>query len=367
MSGTVQSLPLAIDGGWKAIEDVRFEHMWDAREVCDQDIHVDVLTDPSFQTMAGLGASFSELGYLALTSLPEGEQQRVMEALFGESEARMSFCRVPIGASDFATDAYSHSETPGDYDMKHFSIARDETRLIPFIQAALKVNPSLRLHASPWSPPAWLKENGQMIGGGKLIEDPRVYAAYARYLRLFVQAYARHGIEISRLVVQNEPECGKGYPSCTMPPEQMAAFTVDYLAPEFAAAGLTTEIWAGTHTRLGGLYPFLCLRDERFRKIITGLGFQYELPEKIRDLASLREGMRVMHTESHCHMGLNRPVEAAALYEDVWDFITAGCENFTYWNMILDETHASGWDGIRTRWWSSTAKADKSISLPTTT
>ncbi|MCE5327153.1 MAG: hypothetical protein LLG01_12150 [Planctomycetaceae bacterium] len=339
----VSAMSLAIEGGWQAVEDVRFEHMWDAKEVCHQDIRLDILTEPAFQTMTGLGGAFSEIGYQALATLPATKQDEIMQQLFGREGARFTFCRVPIGANDFATDAYSLNDTPGDYEMKHFNLDRDRKSLIPFIQAALKINPDLRLHASAWSPPGWLKVNGQMVGGGKLIEEPRVYAAYAKYLRMFVQAYAAEGITITRLVLQNEPECGKGYPTCTMPPEQMNALAVQYLAPELKAAGLTTEIWAGTHTRLGGLYPFHALRDDAFAAVISGLGFQYELPEKMVDLVRVRPGLRMMHTESHCHMGLNRPVEAAALYEDVWDFITAGCDNFTYWNMILNETGQSGW------------------------
>lgn len=339
----VSEFGLAIEGGWQAVEDVRFEHMWDAKEVCHQDIRLDILTEPAFQTMAGLGGAFSEIGYQALATLPAARQDEIIRQLFGPDGAHFTFCRIPIGANDFATDAYSLNDTAGDYDMRHFNVERDRKSLIPFVQAALKVNPSLRLHASPWSPPGWLKQNGQMVGGSALIEEPRVYTAYAKYLRMFVQAYADHGITITRLVLQNEPECGKGYPTCTMPPSQMIRLAVEYLAPELKRAGLATEIWAGTHTRLGGLYPFHCLRDDAFAATITGLGFQYELPEKIADLGRLRPHLRMMHTESHCHMGLNRPVEAAALYEDVWDFITAGCDNFTYWNMILNETGKSGW------------------------
>src|SRR5580692_5900802 len=151
----------------------------------------------------GFGACFNELGWSSLQMLSESDRESVLHELFDPGAgARFTYCRTPIGANDFATGAYSYDETDGDFALKDFSIAHDEKTLVPFIQAALRYQPKLRLWASPWSPPSWMKrnhfyeeakaypgmkENGirpDQIGheGEDLfIQEPRYFEAYAKY------------------------------------------------------------------------------------------------------------------------------------------------------------------------------------------
>ncbi|GJM74372.1 hypothetical protein HMSSN036_65880 [Paenibacillus macerans] len=110
------------------------------------------LTEEVFQSVEGFGGCFNELGYVALNGLPEEERKRVLYHLFHpDGEQKFSICRLPIGASDYALEWYSHNETDGDYAMEHFSIERDRKYLIPYIKEALALNPELKLFASPWS------------------------------------------------------------------------------------------------------------------------------------------------------------------------------------------------------------------------
>ena len=109
--------------------------------------------------MEGIGGAFNEIGGEALMSLPEDQRNEVMKNLFSEDGAGFTFCRTAVGASDFGIDAYSYSEVEGDYKMKKFSIKREKTTLLPYIQMAYKYNPTLKLFASPRSPPGWMKES----------------------------------------------------------------------------------------------------------------------------------------------------------------------------------------------------------------
>ena len=173
----------------------------------------------TFQTMEGIGGAFNEIGGEALMSLPESKRDEVMNNLFAEDLVGFSYCRTAIGASDFGIDAYSYSEVEGDYEMKEFSIEREKTSVIPYIQLAYKHNPSLKLFASPWSPPGWMKESGFMDKGEenedkcKLIKDPKIYQAYALYFSKYIQAYAKEGIQVNRLMIQNEQDAITKYPS----------------------------------------------------------------------------------------------------------------------------------------------------------
>ncbi len=151
----------------------------------------------------GFGGCFNELGWTSLSALNDADRSTVLAELFDpHAGARFTYCRMPIGANDFARKAYSYDETDGDFDLKDFSIANDKETLIPFIHAAQKFQPQLKIWASPWTPPSWMKRNkfyaeakaypGMKDNGirpdqiGKegedmFIQEPRYFEAYARY------------------------------------------------------------------------------------------------------------------------------------------------------------------------------------------
>jgi glucosylceramidase len=122
--------------------------------------------------------------------------------------------------------------------MRHFSIAHDREAILPLLREARHLNPDLKVIATPWSPPAWMK-TGQSLIGGRLIDDPRIYAAYARYFVKFVQAYKREGVPIYALTVQNEPQNRhpNGYPGTDMPVAQEAKL-IEALGPALRRAHL---------------------------------------------------------------------------------------------------------------------------------
>ena len=137
-----------------------------------------------FQTLEGFGGAFNEIGGEALMSLPQELQDQVVSNLFSLNQgAELVFNRTAVGASDFGIDAYSYAEKADDYKMKHFSIKREETTVIPYLQKAFKANPDLKLFASPWSPPAWMKYSGLMDRGeefpekNQLKDEPKIYEA----------------------------------------------------------------------------------------------------------------------------------------------------------------------------------------------
>jgi glucosylceramidase len=302
-----------------------------------------------YQTMAGVGAAFSEIGTLALRSLPPQKQATVLSALFDPKDgAGFSCCRLPVGASDFATSAYSYSETKDDYEMQQFSLARDERSMLPVAKAAKQLNPHLTLFASPWSPPGWMKESGKMDGGGpksKLRDDERVYRAYALYFEKYVRGYAEHGAPIDRLCVQNEVDMNPGYPGCVLKPARMVKFVTQYLGPHFKAAGVPTQIWAGTFREGLGFTKWgaECMANDSFRATVSGMGVQYFMPFAIEELRKKYPSMRFMHTEAECYNGANSSAQAASRMNEILGAFNAGCDNYAYWNMLLDEKQCSGW------------------------
>lgn len=311
----------------------------------NQTVRVEICSGQTFQSWEGLGGAVSELGAQALSRLPAVAQKRFFEAVFGADGLRCAWVRLPVGASDFALNAYSYSETPEDYSLASFSIARDRQNLIPYILAAQAVNPALRIHASPWSPPGWMKKSGRMDGIAQceLRDEPMVLRAYAAYLRAFIQAYAKEGIRIDRLMVQNEMDSPAPFPSCQWTPELFVRFHLEYLKPEFAAHQIDTEVWAGTFRTISGLQGHECFRNPEFRAFVRGAAFQYSFPKAIDELQILYPGTRIMHTETVCHGGANTADEAAGQFEDFLGYAASGTSVFTYWNVVLGENPASTW------------------------
>ena len=214
----------------------------------------EIVVDPTltFQTMQGFGGAITDSSATVLYRLSPAVRAATMRSLFDPVTGDgLDYLRQPIGASDFVTTAaYTYDDMPAgqtDYQQRHFSIAHDQAQILPLLRQADAINPRLQIIASPWSPPAWMKTSGSLIGG-RLIDDPRVYRSYALYLMKFVEAYQANGVTVDTITVQNEPQnrSPSGYPGTDMPSWQEEKVIED-LGPMLRAAGLHTQILAYDH------------------------------------------------------------------------------------------------------------------------
>ena len=269
----------------------------------------------------GFGACFNELGWTSLQMLSEADRESVLHELFDPAAGgRFAYCRTPIGANDFATEAYSYDETDGDFALRDFSIAHDEKTLVPFIQAAMRYQPKLRLWASPWSPPSWMKRNhfyaeakaypGMKENGIRpdqvghegedmFLQEPRYFEAYARYFGRYIDAYRAKGIPVGMVMPQNEFNSAQNFPSCTWTPEGLARF-LHYLGPEMQNRGV--DIFFGTLERGNPKMLETVMADENVARFIKGVGTQWAgknaLPaihEEFPSLITVRAGVRKRH------------------------------------------------------------------------
>ncbi|MFC7363359.1 glycoside hydrolase family 30 beta sandwich domain-containing protein [Nocardioides astragali] len=213
-----------------------------------------VVVDPTrtYQTMQGFGASITDSSAALLYNLSPAAREATMRSLFDpETGNGLSYLRQPIGGSDFvATAHYTYNDLPAggtDFEQRRFSIAHDKAQILPLLRRAKALNPRLKVMASPWSPPAWMKTSGSLVGG-QLIDQDRIYRAYALYLVRFVQSYAANGVPVDALAVQNEPQNRKpfGYPGTDMPSWQQEK-VIERLGPMLRKAGLSTKILAYDH------------------------------------------------------------------------------------------------------------------------
>ncbi len=302
------------------------------------------LTGARHQTWEGFGGCFNELGWIALAGLDDTARQQVIAALFDpQGGCRFSHARLPIGASDYAAEWYSHNEHDGDFAMAHFAIDRDRRYLIPYIKMALALRPDLTLFASPWSPPTWLK-CPKVYNYGTLIWEPRYLAAYADYFVKFVQAYAAEGITIRQIHPQNEPVADQKFPSCRWTGAQLRAFIRDYLGPRLRAAAPGCEVWLGTlNTDDYDTFILDVLQDAQARAYLAGVGFQWAGKHAIQRTAMSWPQLRLMQTENECGDGQNSWAYAHYVFTLLHHYISNGASAYLYWNMVLPPGGRSTW------------------------
>jgi glucosylceramidase len=211
-----------------------------------------VFIDPAhqFQTILGFGGAFTEAAAVTWLKLSPANQQAVISAYFDSATGHgYTLCRTHINSCDFSESNYAYDEVTGDTELKHFSIERDQRALLPMIKAALATSKTpFKLFATPWSPPAWMKTNGEMNHGGKL--KPEYRQAWADYFVRYIQDYQKQGVNLWGLTSQNEPEANSPWDNCLYSPAEHRDFIRDYLGPTLKRAGLQNiRLMAWDHNR----------------------------------------------------------------------------------------------------------------------
>lgn len=190
------------------------------------------------QQLEGFGGAFTEAAAVTWLGLPATAREQLLRDYFDREQGHgYTLCRVHMGSCDFALGNYAHLAEPDDLALASFSIERDRQALLPFLQAAQRAaGEPLKLLASPWSPPGWMKSSGRMNAGGSLL--PQFRRTWARCYARFIAAYEAEGVPVWGVTVQNEPAAEVPWDSCLVSAEEERDFVRDFLGPELQAAGL---------------------------------------------------------------------------------------------------------------------------------
>jgi len=199
------------------------------------------------QEILGFGAAFTDASCYLFHRLNPGDREALLAELFGPTGLRLSVCRTCIGASDYSTSAYSFDDSSDpDPELTRFSIEHDRAYILPSLRSARQANPDLFLFSSPWSPPAWMKAGGSMLGGSM---RKKYFAPYAEYFVKFLQAYSAEGVKINAITVQNEVDTDQDgkMPAALWGQEYEIEFIKKHLGPALERASLNTKIWILDH------------------------------------------------------------------------------------------------------------------------
>lgn len=227
-----------------------------------------------FQEIEGFGASLTDSSaWLLSKKLTDAQRKATLEMLFDPKKGiGLSVLRQPMGASDFALNHYSYDDMPpGETDpvLKKFSIEHDRAYILPLLKEALALNPNLKIIASPWSPPGWMKTSDSMIRGALL---PSAYGPLASYFVNFVKAYEKEGVPVFAVTMQNEPvNLPTNYPGMDMTAGEQARFLRDDLGPAFRKAGIRSKILVFDHNWDLIDFPITLLNDAEAAEFASGI------------------------------------------------------------------------------------------------
>ena len=302
----------------------------------------DVIGKPLY----GFGCCISEICAAAIRTLPKKDRDKILDALFGEDGCAFDFCRLSIGANDFAESWYSYNECEGDLAMEHFSIDRDRRYVLPAIKDAMLRSPRLRFFASPWSPPTWMKYPA-VYNYGHIVETRENLDAYALYFKKYLEAYRKEGVRIEQIHVQNEIHADQKFPSCVWSGESLANFIVNHLSP---AIGEEAEIWFGTingpekatETR-HRQFLARAMQVEGFREAISGASYQWAGKFGITQASEDYPELNTINSEMECGDGTNTWEYAMYSYEMMHHYFKNGARACVYWNMALPKDSISTW------------------------
>src|SRR5258708_27964911 len=305
-----------------------------------------VFVDPtkSFQPIIGIGGALTDAAAETFFKLPEVKRAELIRAYY-DPEAGIGYTlgRTNIHSCDFSSGSYTYV-ADGDKELKTFSIAHDQQFRIPLIKAALSAaGGKLTLFASPWSPPAWMKDNKDMLHGGKLL--PEFRDAWARYYVAFINAYEKAGNPIWGLTLQNEPLAVQKWESCVFSAEDERDFVRDHLGPTLEKNGLSQKkliVWDHNRTWMYQRAQVM-LDDPAAAKYVWGVGFHWYVEDGFNNTRLVKEAYPTTHllfTE-----GCNYPYEREKLGDWNWGEIYGrsmindlnnGAEGWTDWNILLD-------------------------------
>jgi glucosylceramidase len=298
-----------------------------------------------YQSILGFGGAFTEAGGYVLSKISPEKQQEIINAYFSaDNGLNYNLCRVHMNSCDFCLGNYSCDDTPGDIELKNFNIDHDKIFLIPFIKSAVNTaKSSIRLLVTPWSPPAWMKTNGNMNLGGKL--KPEYSETWALFFSKFIQAYEQEEIAVWGVSVQNEPLAAQTWDSCLYTAEEEGNFVRDHLGPRLQKDGHGAKkiiIWDHNRDLLYDRAK-LILSDQETAKYVWGVGFHWYVSNQFENIVRTSNEFPdkpLIFTEGSIENGVKLgqwdrgEIYAHNMIRD----LNSGTAGWIDWNMVLDQT-----------------------------
>jgi|TARA_B110000908_G_C10267645_1_gene466080 glucosylceramidase len=315
----------------------------------ETEVAIFINPNKTFQKYLGIGGAITDASSEVFATLDNDQQNKLLQSLFGKEGIGYNIIRTSIHSSDFGLGSHTYIEE-GDTDLKTFTIEKDKKKRIPFIKRAIElIKEDLVFYASPWSPPAFMKSNKNMLYGGKLL--PEFRQSWADYYVKFIKAYEKEGIPVWGLTIQNEPMAIQRWESCIYTADEERDFLKNYLGPTLENAGLGDKkiiVWDHNRDLISDRANTI-FEDSEASKYAWGIGLHwYEtwtggLP-KYDNLKNINESFpskNMLFTEG-CAEGFDSEKlhfwpNAERYGNSIINDFNSGVVGWTDWNILLDE------------------------------
>lgn len=328
--------------------DEKKKQYWEKTEVSKQKVEdcmhvINVYPEVTYQMFHGFGGAFTEAAAHIYSKMSEEKQNAIINDCFGSEGLSYQMGRIHMNSCDFALGNYTYIEE-NDTELKTFNISHDEKEIIPMIRAAEKAaGKKISLLLSPWSPPAFMKTNGEMNHGGKLKKE--YYQLWADYFVKFIKEYQARGMQIDYLTVQNEPMAVQTWDSCIYEAKDEGIFVRDYLGPAMEAAGLSDiGIFVWDHNKEEAYQRMKeVLFDEEVSKYVRGEAVHWYTGDHFENLAIVKKmfpDKEVFFSEGcveYSRFADSGEIQKAEMYaHDIIGNLNAGISASLDWNLLLD-------------------------------
>lgn len=311
-----------------------------SKEIGDFTIVID--STITYQSIDGFGAALTGSSAYLIKQMSDDKRAALLDDLFNpEKGIGINYLRLTIGSSDFSIGTYSYCDKA---DISTFAIPEADRRdLLPVLREILKINPSIKILASPWSAPAWMKGNNSMLGGS--LKGKEVYDDFAEYFVQYVKTFANEGIHIDAITIQNEPMHEiNTYPTMKMLWQEQNEIIRDYLGPKFEKENIKTKIIIWDHNFDMSYYPTNILNDPKTRKYVAGTGWHgYGGKASAIDEVQAKHPDKDVYFTEQSGGGWNTDTRIGNMFWYMREYLMAsvnrGSKNFIMWNLALNENN----------------------------
>lgn len=296
------------------------------------------------QTLEGFGGAITESAAYMYSLMNEAQKQQMLESYFGKDQMGYCHVRIPLDSCDFSLSHYEADGDENDSSLENFSFERVEQYILPMLSDAEKAfGGRLKIMLSPWSPPAYMKTNGERNHGGKLKRD--YWKRWAEYICRYIEEYRSRGYLVTMLTLQNEPKAVQTWDSCIFTAEEEKEFLKDYIWPTLKAHCLEDiEIYLWDHNKERAFEWAETIIDDETDEMIAGIAFHWYSGDHFEALEMIRRrfpNKKLLLSEACIEFGKydkNNFLGNAQRYaHDMIGDLNAGMSTFFDWNLLLNE------------------------------
>lgn len=297
-----------------------------------------------YEAFEGFGGAITDAAAYVYSLMNQEQKQKVMETYFSPEQMKYRMVRIHMDSCDFSTEMYEAMSDETDTELLSFTMERTEKYIIPMLEDAQKAaGQRLEIMLSPWSPPSFMKTNGERKNGGSLKKE--YYDLWASYFCRYIAEFKKRGFLVKRISLQNEPKAVQTWDSCVYSAEQEKEFLQNHMYPALQKNGLSEiEVFIWDHNKERAYERTAAILDDTTKAMVTGVACHWYSGDHFESIRQIRDrypDLKIIISESCIEYSKydseDSGANAARLSHEMIGDFNHGITAFYDWNLLLDE------------------------------